>query len=81
MVNWHILARRELGLNLILCPVMAEHIGVQILLRLPLLVNQLKLSKAITKLSVVIVVVQDYVLYPGNLAICIILVKILIRLF
>jgi hypothetical protein len=50
-------------------------------MRLPFLVNQLELPKAITKLSVVIVVVQDYVLYPGNLAICIILVKILIRLF
>ena len=59
---------------------MAEHIGVQILLRLPLLVNQLELSKAITKLSVVKVVVQDYALHPGNLAICIILVTILIRL-
>ena len=50
-------------------------------MRLPLLINQLELSKAITKLSVVIVVVQDYALHPGNLAICIILVRILMRLF
>ncbi len=60
---------------------MAEHIGVQILLRLLFLLKQLELSQAITKLSFVIVVVQDYALHPGNLAICIILVKILMRLF
>ena len=58
----------------------AEHIGVQILLRLLFLLKQLELSQAITKLSFVIVVVQDYVLHPCNLAICIILVTILMRL-